>query len=900
MTALDIAKRLHVQSIGERLAAAPNAIALLRELNTQAMDDLHQRFRQHENIASLVHARAEFVDQLLAAVWSWCGLPMDQAISLIAVGGYGRGELQPHSDIDLLILIPDDFSNNQQPALEHFITLLWDIKLDIGHSVRTVEQCVEAAAEDITVATSLMEARLLAGSAAMLARLTEATAPQFVWPSREFFRAKWDEQIRRHRKYADTEYKLEPNVKSSPGGLRDIQTIAWIAKRHFETADIEELVARGFLTPAEFQIMTEGRDFLWLVRWALHMISGRAEDRLLFDHQHQVAELFGFVDNEEALAIEQFMQVYYRWALALSELNELVAQLYDEAILRACDPETIQPINQRFFVRNHYIDACNDKIFKTTPSAIMEIFVLMASDSSIIGPRASTIRLLREASHDIGDEFRNDPRNCQYFVELLRSPYKVSTQLTRMTRYGILGKYLPEFHRIIGKMQHDLFHVYTVDAHILQVVKNMRLFAHADFADKFPLASNIIQRMPKRELLYIAGLYHDIAKGRGGDHSEQGTEDARRFCENHGFGPRDTQLVVWLVRNHLLMSSTSQRKDISDPEVILNFAQAMGDQLHLDYLYALTVADISGTNPKLWTSWRASLMRQLYLETRRALRHSLEQHPNKRDWIEESKENAIRLLEEKGYDADEVIASWGNPDEDYFLRESAFDIAWHTEAIDQHPDPAVPLVLIKASTPRQSEGATQVFFRTPTPPNLFALVAVTIERLQLNIQDARLYQTDNGHIMGTYYVLESDGELIGNDPQRVDEISSTLSQALSEGQAPQTFSQRRVTRRLKHFDQPTEVKISNNDNKQCTIVEVITPDRPGVLARIGQVFLEFHLQLQNAKIATLGERVEDVFFITDDNGHPLGTQAQHEELSAALCSHLDQSANQESASTITL
>lgn len=874
-------------SITERIAQSAHPIPLLREINAEAMAQLHQRFHQGEAVSNLVGARAQFIDELLAAIWCWCGLPVSARLCLVAVGGYGRAELHPHSDIDLLILLGEGDADGYRENLERFVTALWDIKLDIGHSVRSVPECVKAARADITIATNLMESRPLVGDFGLHRAMSEATGPHHVWPSRDFYRAKWDEQIARHRKFGDTEYKLEPNVKTSPGGLRDIQTIAWIAKRHFQTSRLEELVARGFLTAEEFQILTEGRDFLWLVRWALHMLSGREEDRLLFEHQRQLAELFGFIDSEEDLAVEKFMQLYYRWALALSELNELVVQLYDEAILRACDPETQQPLNQRFFARNNYIDTCNDKVFRNQPSAILEIFVLLANNPQLVGPRASAIRLLRESRHLIDDEFRQDPRNQQLFIQLLRSPHKVATQLQRMTRYGILGNYLPEFGRVIGMMQHDLFHIYTVDAHTIQVVKNMRLFAHEDFADKFPIAASIIKRLPKRELLYIAGLYHDIAKGRGGNHSQKGAVDAQQFCRRHGFSEADTDLVAWLVEHHLLMSSTSQRKDISDPAIIQDFADAVGDQLHLDYLYALTVADINATNPKLWTSWRASLLRQLYLETKRALRRS-SKAASKQVWVEEGMENAIRLLENEGFDAEEILEIWDQPADDYFLRESPADIAWHTRAMAGHDDPAEPLVLIKDANARQIEGATGVFIYTRSFPELFALTAATFEQLQLSIQDARLYKTAGGCSMNIYMVLEANGEPIGDDPERTRSIQNALRRAITQRTAPGGGAQRRVPRRLQHFDYPTQVAIGTDEVKHCTTVEVITPDRPGVLALIGRVFLDFNLQLQNAKISTMGERVEDVFFITETSGEPVEDAARRRALADALCACLDQ------------
>jgi [protein-PII] uridylyltransferase len=421
------------------------------------------------------------------------------------------------------------------------------------------------------------------------------------------------------------------------------------------------------------------------------------------------------------------------------------------------------------------------------------------------------------------------------------------------------------------------------------VVKNMRLFAHDEFADRFSLAASILKRLPKLELLYIAGLYHDIAKGRGGDHSHMGAIDAAAFCTRHGFNARDSHLVVWLVKNHLLMSSTSQRKDITDPEVIREFALEMQDQERLDYLYALTVADINATNPKLWNSWRASLLRQLYLETRRALRVSVEYYADKSDWIEDSKENAIRLLEDQGYDADDIIGCWNNPDEDYFLRETPTDICWHTQAILTHKDRTEPLILIKDTTSRQFEGATQIFVYTQSYPQLFAVLSASFEQLQLSIQDARIFRDAGDNSMDTYIVLDADGEPIGNDPGRTDEIKRVLRKAIVERRSPSNKWDKLVTRQQKYFDYPSEVKISHDEFK--TIVELVSPDRPGLLARVSRVFLDFDLQLQSARICTLGERVEDVFFVSDQDGNPVTDPAQQEALRSALCTSLDQGAS---------
>ncbi|MFT3929997.1 MAG: [protein-PII] uridylyltransferase [Spongiibacteraceae bacterium] len=849
---------------------------------------LNQCFERGDNIRDIVHARARFIDELLHCVWqrqTW----RDCEPSLIAVGGYGRGELHPYSDIDLLILLPEDNDSCFANA-EGFVTFLWDIGLQIGHSVRTIEQCREAATADITVATNLMESRVIAGPSELHTAMLAATGPDRIWPSREFFRAKWDEQIDRHRKFGNTEYNLEPNVKSSPGGLRDIQMIAWVTKRHYGTQRLEELVEQGFLSTDELNTLMHGRDFLWRIRYALHMIAKREEDRLLFDHQRTLAKMFGYEDTSSRLGVERFMQVYYRSALALGELNEVLMQHFDEAILRATEPEKILDINPRFRVRNGYIEVTNDKVFERTPSALLEIFVLMAQNQHIDGMRASTIRLIRDSAYLIDENFREDRRNTRQFLELLRSPYKVAQQLRRMNRYGVLGRYLPEFGNIIGRMQHDLFHIYTVDAHTLEVVKNMRRFQYDDALQKFPVVSRIVARLPKIELLYIAGLFHDIAKGRGGDHSTLGAQDVQAFCERHEINKRDTNLVSWLVEKHLLMSSVAQRQDISDPEVVRNFALEVADQLRLDYLFALTVADISATNPTLWNAWRASLLRQLYAETKRALRRGLETPVDKQEWIEEAQQAAVNQLEYLGFGEDELRELWANVGEDYFLREKVEDIVWHTQAIAQHRNRETPVVLIKESSEILFEVATQIFVHSRNRPHLFAMLAAAMEQLDLSIQDARLYNSDAGFIFYTFFVLDASGKPIADDTVRLEYIKNFLREQLNKADLTPEIMRKRTPRQLRLFSMPTTTSLTTDLNKHQSVLEVMTPDRPGLLARLGRIFYRFGIQLQNAKITTLGERVEDVFFITDNQQRPIEDPELCQAIQDAIKKELDERA----------
>jgi [protein-PII] uridylyltransferase len=580
------------------------------------------------------------------------------------------------------------------------------------------------------------------------------------------------------------------------------------------------------------------------------------------------------------------MHKYYRTVLALRELNDVLLQYLRQVILRESDEQKIVAINDRFQLRDNYIEAVHDKVFEERPSALLEIFVLMAQRPDIDGVHASTIRLLRANRHLIDDDYRKDPKNTQVFMKLMCQSGGLVEQLKRMTRYGILGLYLPEFGRVTGQMQHDLFHIYTVDAHTLKVVQNMCDFLLPSAKENFPVAAHVVTRLPKLDLLYIAGLYHDIAKGRGGDHSTLGAIDAEEFCQRHGVSPRETRLICWLVEQHLLMSAVAQKQDISDPDIIHKFALQVGDQLHLDYLYCLTVADINGTNKELWNTWRASLLRQLYLDTRRALRRGLENNIDKQDLIAETQQAAIRKLERKGISAARVTDIWGDMGEEYFLRESFKDIAWHTAAVAEQQDDA-PLILIKKTTSKELAGATQIFVRSKERKNVFVAAATALDQLNLNIQDARIYQSNSGYTIDTFFVLNQDGEPLGSNPALLKSIHQALQDELRLADKYSEVITRRMPRRLKYFAMPTRTSLSNDIISGHSMLEVISPDRPGLLACIGRIFLQFDIQLQNAKIATLGERVEDIFFITDSDGNPLSDPQLCAQLQQEICEQLD-------------
>ncbi len=875
-----------------QLAEDSNWVTSCREKIAAATDFLSAEFERGVDVVDLVHARAVFMDGLLSAAWTHAIGDPTPKLALIAVGGYGRGELHPNSDVDLLVLAEDEDTLDKHGAgLSSFITFLWDLKLEIGHSVRTIEECAKAASDDLTIITTLVETRHIIGDPRQLKKLHNQVSVKKMWNSHDFFAAKRKEQRDRHRKYANTEFNLEPNIKTSPGGLRDIHIISWVARRHYGIDSLNELVSLGFMTADELAVIELNMRYLWRVRFALHNLTGRHEDRLLFDHQRTLAKQFGYSDKPGSLAVEQFMQVYYRCAAAISAVNELLTQHFEEAILRACESETILKINDRFRIRNGYIEASNDRVFSDNPSALIEVFVHLAQTPNIHGVRASTIRLIRQSAHLIDENFRRDPKNTALFVDLMRSPYKITTQMRRMTRYGVMGNYIPAFGRIIGQMQHDLFHIYTVDAHTLQVIQNLRRFTYDNQMEVFPIACNIARRMQKPDLLYIAGLFHDIAKGRGGDHSTLGAVDAYEFCMQHGYSNRDSKLVAWLVEKHLTMSSVSQKQDLSDPDVIHAFATEVGDQLHLDYLYALTVADMNATNNTVWNTWRASLLRQLYSETRLALRRGLENVIDKSEWIADTRQQALALLEQKGISrarAEELI---GDPGDDYFLRESAEDIAWQIEAVDKHDNFDEPLILLKDYDKRAFEGATQMFVLAKDRSGLFADITNALELLGLDIQDAKIYNSPNRNAIDTFVLLDEEGKPIGDDQGRLAHIKQVVLQSLTHPEQINSV-QRRTPRQMKHFASPTRVNITTDITRNQSVIEVITPDRPGLLAAIGRVFNEFNVSIQNAKISTLGERVEDVFFVTDQDLNPIADPELCRTIQTTICERLDQRASQ--------
>ena len=774
--------------------------------------------------------------------------------------------------------------------MEAFITFLWDLKLDVGHSVRSVSQCAELAANDVTVITNLIESRNLSGDPELLANLKLKIDVNHMWDGRSFYRAKIAEQEERHAKYQNTAYNLEPNIKECPGGLRDMQVIDWVAKRHLHTHRLSALIDKEFLSEDEYIQLKGAVASIWRIRWALHMTVGRKEDRLLFDHQRTLAKIFGFDDKDLKRNVERFMQGYYQSVAAIQQLNDLLLQHFEESFLLSEQEPDIEIVNERFQIVNGQLEIRSPDVFQKTPSAMLELYKIMGEHDNIQGIRAYTMRALRDNLDLVDDDYRNTPENTQLFLDIIASPYRMTRALRSMKHIGLLGRYLPEFASIIGQMQHDLFHIYTVDAHTLQLVENLRRFWLPESRAKFPISSQTIRHVPKVELLYIAGLYHDIAKGRGGDHSELGCVDAREFCERHNLSKRETDLIVWLVRHHLLMSVTAQRKDISDPEVIWEFASIVKDQEHLDYLFLLTVADINATNPTMWNSWRAALMRQLYLETKRALRRGLDSPIDAEMQSDEHKQRALEILIERNIDMIDAEEIWDKIEDEYFIRSSGDEIAWNTEAILKHRPSTKPLVAISSLGGRNFSGASKVFIYTPIASHLFAVTAALFEQMGLTILDAKINTTTDNYSLDTFVVMENLDNNDTNlylDKDRIEIMKETLIEQLDSPSLYESVIKRFTPRHLKIFNAPSTVHFVSQPEEVWSALEVTAPDRPGLLAMIGQFFMEQKLMLHKAKIATLGERVEDTFYITEDNGDLITDPVRMDHLCNTLKDSID-------------
>ncbi len=866
------------------LFESPNVLAKFKSLLKNHEIELREKFNPKLSVSKLLREKSDFIDSILQCCWKHFLGEQTKIAALCAVGGYGRQEMFPYSDIDILVISPIDEIENYKESLGSFFTFLWDIGLKLGYSVRSISQCVEAATNDQTIMTSLLEIRLIDGSTHLLKALKNEITPDKIWASDKFFAAKMAEQEARYAKFHDTAYNLEPNVKEGPGGLRDRQVIAWVFKRHYNAATLKELIKYDFLPEEEYAELVSLLSVLWRIRYALHLLTNRAEDRLVFDYQRDLAEKFGFShDNQEYNQdVERFMQFYFKTVLGLERLNEMLLQLFNERFVPR-ETNDVRQLNANFEVINGYLEAVDTAVFERHPLALLELFLILEQHQEIKGVRATTLRLIRKNLHLIDADFRVNKSANHLFIEAFRQPRGITNQLRRMNRYGVLAAYLPAFANIVARMQYDLFHIYTVDEHTLFVIGNLRRFTIEKYSREFPFCNAIFQMIAKPEVLYLAALFHDIAKGMMGDHSTLGENIAQEFCLQHNLSRHDSNLVAWLVRNHLVMSMTAQRKDISDPDVIHKFAQKVGSTEYLNYLYLLTVADIRATNPELWNSWKDALLKELYSETYLVIRKGLPNPAALVDRLLENKQEAKAELLKLGMIDTDIDCAWQHCSDDYFLRYSADEIAWHTIAISVR-EQNLPLVLLRPQTRR---GSAEVFVYTKNEGAIFSLSTETLDQIGLNILDARIITTLDNYALSSFLVLEQSGEPI-NDLFREVHICAVLRQNLLQNKVKKTKNIHRQSqfRQAQHFPIPTRIEFHDDPLKRYTLIELITTDHAGLLSKIGQAFVQQHIHLHSAKISTIGSRVEDMFYITNAKQQPITDVQQREAIRQAILKQL--------------
>ena len=796
----------------------------------------------------LLKAHAQLIERTVKAV---PGLPADAA--LVATGGFGRGELYPSSDIDLLILLARDPSEADRESLEKLIGTFWDIGLEIGHSVRTIDGCIQAAAEDVTVRTTLLEARYLSGSRALYRKFERAVAAAL--DPVAFFKAKKLEQEQRHAKHQDSPYSLEPNLKEAPGGLRDLQVIQWIARASGMGRRWADLVGQGLIERDEARQLAKHERLLQDLRIRLHYLAGRREDRIVFDVQTALAQQLGYADTANRRASEAMMQRYYQTAKGVTQLNTILLQNLEARLLP--EPEVAAgELNERFRVRGELLEMAREDLFETQPLAILESFLLLMQHQELRGMTAPTLRALYRARGRIDATLRKDPNARLLFLHILQQRRGIVHEFRRMNQYGVLGRYLPEFGRIVGQMQHDLFHVYTVDQHILMVVRNLRRFTQPEFAHEFPLASELMSGFERHWLLYVGALYHDIAKGRGGDHSHLGSADARRFCRRHGIAKEDADLVAFLVENHLGLSHVAQKQDVYDPDVVRAFAEKVKTERRLVALYLLTVADVRGTSPKVWNAWKGKLLEDLFRATRRVLTGQ----PLARDAaLAEKQSEAARLLRLYALSDGVKDKLWAHLDITYFLRHDAQEIAWHTRNLHYRVDGDRPVV--KARLAPFGEGL-QVMIYTRDREALFARICGYFERAGFNIAEAKIHTTRNGYALDTFVIMG-----MGRDAHYQDRIAMIESQLGEElkSDAPLGPSRGgRLSRRVRHFPISPIVNVRPDERGAFQVLSLVASDRPGLLYGIARILARHHISLHTARINTLGDRVEDVFLVSGE------------------------------------
>jgi [protein-PII] uridylyltransferase len=832
---------------------------------------LHAGLCAGESISSLLETHLRFVDSIVRVSWESYFSP-DSGMSLLATGGYGRGELYPRSDVDLLVIAEPDLQQEHQIRLGEFFSELWDAGIQSSSAVRSLMQCSEAARADITVLTALLETRILQGDVHVQKALEQCLQPHHAgWNAADYFLAKREEQRARHLKFNDTYENLEPNLKEGPGGLRDLHMLSWMGQRLFAAKGLRALIALGLLGEDECNTLEREWKIIAKLRFGLHLIGKRSEDRLLFDHQKTLAEWFGLQDeHHHNLAVEQLMQGFFRSASLITRINDRLLQRFEEQLAGDDAPIAIDDV---FELRHGYLRLKQPSAVLENFEMLLRVFQAWAEHPEARGLHSRTARAVAETLPKILDYTQQPESSRAAFIDILQGKHAVLI-LTRLARLGVLARYLPAFGKVFGRMQFDLFHVYTVDQHTLAVLANMQGFANG--ADpRFSVAHEIYPHLRRPELLLLSGLFHDIAKGRGGDHSELGAVDAREFCVAHALPAADAELVAWLVEQHLLMSVTAQRNDISDSDVVNTFAKKVGDRERLDYLCLLTCADIAGTSPKLWNSWKDRLISDLHTSTRYTLRHGLENPVNAIERIADARERVEKILQTETLDHQAIQTLLNSYPDDAFLRYRSEQLIWQIQSILHTPSHEKSTITIR----EHGNDRLEIFIRTLDQDGLFAALVATLDRLGLGVLDARILSSHDGFALDNFQVQLNEGARLDADVFR-----RALMRAI---ESPKNIlpAKRATPRRLKHFKIP--VRIEFNPADALTRMSLLCADRPGLLAIVADELRKHHIRVHDARIATFGERADDVFLISDRQNCPISDANFLETLAAALKSRLE-------------
>lgn len=852
-----------------------------RHAKAQQIALLHNPTLGRRSVRGVLHHFSDLADGLLSTLWQRARMP--EGAALLAVGGYGRAQLFPYSDIDVLVLLPTMHHSSANTAseyshqVEQFISSCWDAGLEIGSSVRSIAECLQAAAQDLTVQTAMLESRHICGHKALFADFEQQFRSQL--QPKNFVEGKLLEMRQRHAKYDFTPYSLEPNCKESPGGLRDLHTMLWLAKAAGFGHNWHELAKQGLITDFEVQQLESNESLLSLIRARLHAAAGRHEDRLVFDLQTAVAEAFGYrstTPEGRKLAMragETLMRHYYWAAKAVTQLCQIVRMSIEERL--SPRSHKLIPLNQRFYEKAGTIEVASDDLYQRDPHAILETFLMYEQHEGLTGLSSRTLRALY-ASRDVMDSgFRRDPVNRETFLKILKQPRGITHAIRLMNQTSVLGRYLWPFRRIVGQMQHDLFHVYTVDQHILMVLRNVRRFFMAEHAHEYPFCSQLAAGWDKPWILYLAALFHDIGKGRGGDHSVIGAVEVKRFCRAHQIAKPDAELAEFLVREHLTMSQVAQKQDLSDPDVIRAFADNVGNERKLTALYLLTVADIRGTSPKVWSAWKGKLLEDTYRLTLRVLGGRA---PDAAAEIEGRKREALVQLALSAQPFESHKKLWETLDISYFMRHEAADIAWHTRHLSRHVGQGKPVVRARRSL--AGEGL-QVLVYAPDQPDLFARICGYFDRAGFSILDARVHTANNGYALDTFQVIAPTMQEQYRELMHMVENDLTLTLLKGGPLSPPT--KRRLSRRVKSFPFAPRVILRPDEKAQHWLLSISASDRAGLLYIIARILAQHHISVQLAKISTLGERVEDTFLIEGPELQDSSRQLQIEtELLKAL------------------